>query len=138
MTSNLIPQNIVLSSTSVTAGAGLLVSWSLANTGADAADATSRTAVRITQSPTSFAGTDAATPPTPALQSQMGFPQNATLTVPTTPGVYYVWVVANAGATVTNESDTSNDLQHSVAFTVTNDTALDTTATNAVLTVNGT
>ncbi len=31
---------------------------------------------------------------------------------------YYVWVIADNYGTVTNQSSTSNDLQHSAAFTV--------------------
>src|SRR5207245_978332 len=39
-------------------------------------------------------------------------------TAPTTPGTYYVWVIADNFSSVTNQSSTSNDEAHSVAFTV--------------------
>ena len=45
--------------------------------------------------------------------------ESATLTAPTTAGTYYVWVIADDLGTVTNQSDTTNDPQPSVAFTVT-------------------
>src|SRR5205823_1846042 len=44
--------------------------------------------------------------------------QSATLTAPTTPGTYYVWVIADNFSSVTNQSNTGNDAGHSVAFTV--------------------
>ena len=45
--------------------------------------------------------------------------ENTGLPVPTTPGTYYVWVIADNFTNVSNQSNTSNDLQHSAAFTVT-------------------
>jgi hypothetical protein len=117
--SDLTPTNISLGSTSVVAGAPLSVNWTLLNQGSGAANSTSTTELRITQSATSSAGTDLVGVSTPALAAGASVAQSGTLTAPTAPGTYYVWVVADDLRNVTNQSNTSNDAQHSVAFTVT-------------------
>src|SRR5438477_577975 len=118
-TSDLIPENIALGSSSVVAGGSLSVNWDILNQGTAAANATSTTEVRITSSPTSAAGTNLVGLSTLALGAGASQSENTTLTVPTTPGTYYVWVIADNFTNVTNQSNTSNDLQHSAAFTVT-------------------
>src|SRR6202043_599095 len=55
---------------------------------------------------------------TSALAGGASQAESATVTVPTTPGTYYVWVIADNLGNVTNQSNTSNDEQRSVAFTV--------------------
>jgi hypothetical protein len=115
--SDLLPENISVP-TSVAPGASLSVSWLLANQGSGAANSTSTTELRINQSSTSFSGTDLAGVSTAALAGNSSVSQSTTLTAPTTPGTYYVWVIADNNSQVTNQSTTSNDEAHSVAFTV--------------------
>jgi hypothetical protein len=116
---NLVPQNIGLSATTVAPGGSLTVNWKLANTGSGSSPGTV-TGVRINQSTTSFSGTTLANVSMPALGGFASTSQSATLTAPTTPGTYYVWIIADnvvsGGITQTSYSD---DEQHSVAFTVT-------------------
>jgi 3-methyladenine DNA glycosylase Mpg len=136
-TSDLVPQNITLGSTSMAPGALLSVSWLLANQGTAAANSTSTTELRINQSTTSFAGTDLAGVSTAALAGLSSVSQNAALTAPTTPGTYYVWVIADNFSKVSNQSSITNDEAHSVAFTVavasSTDTILDTVNTTGTL-----
>lgn len=118
---NLVPQNINLSSTSLASGATLTVSWTLANTGSGNSPSTV-TGVRINQSTTSFTGYDLTNVPMPALNANSTTPQSAQIIVPTTPGIYYVWIIADnvlpANAIV--QSNYEDDELHSAAFTVTN------------------
>src|SRR5262249_58601890 len=81
-----------------------------------AAKSTSTTELRITSSSSKAAGTDVLGIWTAAMRAGAWAGQNATLTAPTTPGTYYVWVIADNFGKVTNQSDTTNDLQHSIAF----------------------
>jgi len=115
--SDLIPQNISVPQT-VAPGANFTPTWTLANIGSGAANSTSTTAVRINQSSSSASGDNLAFVSTPALAGHDSVPQNATITAPTTPGTYYVWIIADNYSKVTNQSNTSNDLQHSASFTV--------------------
>ena len=116
--SDLIPQNITVSSTTLAPGATFTASWTLANIGAGAANAASTTMVRITQSPSSAVGTNLVSVATPALAGGSFVSQSTPLSAPTTPGTYYVWVIADNYSAITNQSNTTNDLQHSSAFTV--------------------
>src|SRR5205085_2384486 len=118
-TSDLVPENIALGSSSVAAGGSLSVNWDILNQGTAAANSTSTTEVRITSSSTSAAGTNLAGLSTLALGAGASQSENTGLPVPTTPGTYYVWVIADNFTNVSNQSNTSNDLQHSAAFTVT-------------------
>src|SRR5438067_376261 len=113
--SDLIPTNITLGSSSVTPGGSLSVSWSILNQGSAAANSTSTTELRITSSSTSAAGTNLAGVSTSALGAGASQSESTTLTAPTTPGTYYVWVIADDFSNVSNQSNTSNDLQHSLA-----------------------
>ena len=119
--SDLLPENISLGSTSVEPGGSLYVSWWLVNQGFGAANSTSTTELRITSSPSSH-GTSTDNlqgVSTPALPGYSSVSQSATRTAPTTTGTYYVWVIADYYTNVSNQSSTSNDEVHSVAFTVT-------------------
>jgi probable HAF family extracellular repeat protein len=122
-TSDLIPKSISLNSSSFSPGASLTVNWTLSNVGNAAANAASTTVIRINQSPTKATGTNLASVPTSALVAQSSASQSATVAAPATPGTYYVWVIADDFSKVTNQSDTSNDLQPSAAFTVTGPSA---------------
>jgi hypothetical protein len=102
----------------VAPGASLSVSWLLANQGLGAANSTSTTELRINQSASSASGTDLTGVSTAALAAGASTSQSATLKAPTTPGTYFVWVIADDLSTVTNQSNTTNDPQRSVAFTV--------------------
>lgn len=135
--SDLLPENVTLNSSTFAPGASIGVSWLLANTGSGAANSTSTTELRITQSPTSFAGTDLTGVTTAALSGNTSVAQSATLTAPTTPGTYYVWAIADNFSNVTNQSSTSDDEAHSIAFTVAapqiSDNILDNVNTSGVL-----
>jgi len=115
--SDLIPQSINVPS-SVSPGANFTATWSLANIGSAAANSKSKTAVRINQSTTSAKGSNLAFIDTAALGGNTSAPQNATIAAPTTPGTYYVWILADNYDSVTNQSDTTNDLQHSSPIAV--------------------
>jgi hypothetical protein len=116
--SDLLPGSITLGSTKVAPGASLSVSWVLSNQGLGAANSTSTTELRINQTASSASGTDLTGVSTAALVAGASTSQSATLKAPTTPGTYFVWVIADDLRTVTNQSNTTNDPQHSVAFTV--------------------
>src|SRR5947208_1925607 len=94
-TSDLLPEHITLGSSSVVPGGALHVSWDILNQGSGAANASSTTEVRITSSPTSAAGTNLLGVSTSALGAGASQSESADLTVPTTPGTYYVWVIAD-------------------------------------------
>ena len=125
VTADLTPQAITLSSYTLSPGANFTVNWSLANLGTAQANSSSTTVIRISPSPTKATGTDLQFIDTPAVGALSAVPQATTtpLTAPTTPGKYYVWVIADNYGAVTNQSDTSNDLQPSAAFTVTGPSA---------------
>ena len=117
--SDLIPQSITPSSTTLAPGANFAVNWTLANIGAVAASSTSTTVVRYSQSPTLATGDNLASVSTAAIGAGTSVAQSATLTAPTTLGTYYVWVIADNYGTVSNQgTNTANDLQHSAAFSV--------------------
>ncbi len=114
---DLIPASILLGANTVEIDGTLHVSWNILNQGGDAADHTSTTAVRITSSAASPAGSNAATVATSALAAGASVAQSADITVPHTAGTYYVWIIADSAGTVTNQSDTANDTLRSGAFT---------------------
>ena len=75
--------------------------------------------VRINQDPnTSAPIVNLVAVSTPALGAQTSIVQSATLTAPSTPGTYYVWVLADDFSEVTNQTNTANDIARSAAFTV--------------------
>jgi len=119
--SDLVPQDIGVSSTDLAPGQSFKIDWMLANIGNSAADSESETVVRINQSAISAAGSDdLARIPTPALDAGASVSQTAQLTAPATKGTYFVWLVADDDSEVGNQgANTHNDTQRSVAFTVT-------------------
>ena len=118
--SDLLPENIALSAWTVVPGGSLTVSWSLVNQGSAAANSTSTTEVRITSSSTSYGNpsNNVGSVSAAALAGNSSVLESATVTVPTTPGTYYAWVIADNNGNVTNQSNIGNDEQSSVAFTV--------------------
>ena len=117
--SDLTPTNISLGSTSVAPGGSLPVSWTILNQGSGTASASS-TEVRITTSPSSYGNSseNQAAVSTPALAAGASSPQSTTLTAPTAPGTYYVWIIADNTTTANQGSNTGNDEKPSAAFTV--------------------
>ena len=87
-----------LGASSVSPGGSLQAFWSIVNQGAGGASA-SNTAVRINQSSSSAGGSNAAVIATGALAANGSQSQSANLTVPSTPGTYYVWVIADNNST---------------------------------------
>ena len=114
------PLNVTRASSSVTAGGSLDVSWQIRNNGTGSA-ASSYSQVRITSSSTSYgtssnnAGSAVATG---TISAGSTINQSKTVTVPTTPGTYYVWVIAD-NTSVLTQTNTSNDFANSSSFTVT-------------------
>ena len=117
--SDLIPENMSLGSTSVTAGGSLPVSWIILNQGPGQASA-STTELRITTSATSWGdpSNDVLALSTPALAAGASDAESATIKAPTTPGTYYVWVVADNLGTANQGSNQANDAKLAGAFTV--------------------
>src|SRR5262249_29824175 len=109
-------RGITLGARSVAPGAARPVSWSLLKQGSAATSSTGTSERRITSAPSSAAGTELLGISTAAMGASALAGHNATVTAPTTPGTYYVWVIADNFGKVTNQSDTTNDLQHSIAF----------------------
>ena len=122
--SDLIPQNVSLNSSSVTAGGSLGINWTMHNNGPGLATA-STTGIRITNSPFNHGGpSDTITNiSTPQLTSGGSDFESTTINVPSSlsPGTYYVWVVADNSSpgTANQGSNTGNDYQVSGSFQVT-------------------
>lgn len=125
------PQNVSLSSTSVASGSSFTVSWQIKNNGSGTASS-SNTQLRFSTS-NAFNGYAAGSgslgnvgsaQATGTIGAGGGANQSSTVTVPTTPGTYYVWVIAD-NASVLTQSNTSNDFAVSAAFTVTAPTTVD-------------
>ena len=122
------PLNVTRGSGSVLAGGSLSVSWQIRNNGSGTAG-TSNSQVRITTSnasngygnSTNNVGSPQATG---AIAAGATINQNTTVTVPTTPGTYYVWISADNN-TALAQSNTSNDFAVSASFTVTAPTTVD-------------
>jgi len=94
-TPDLVLQNISFAPTSVAAGAQIAVSFTLANVGAAAA-APSAAVIRINQSTTSAGPiNNLQTVAMPNLASGTSTAGSAMVTVPSVPGSYYVWVIAD-------------------------------------------
>ena len=79
--------------------------------------------LRISHSPTKAGGPDLYSISTVPVEAQKFVAQSQTLIAPTVPGKYYVWVIADDFGKVTNQSDTSDDIQPSAMFTVAGATA---------------
>ncbi len=118
---DLVPQNVTISTTSVTAGGILTVSLTMANVGSVPAGA-STTRLRLNQSAT---GTTPSDPilgdiGTPGIAARGSVPLSLSATIPSgvAAGTYYVWAVADNLSQV-QQSKTSNDYAHSAALVVT-------------------
>ena len=107
-----------LGASSVSPGGSLQAFWSIVNQGAGGASA-SNTAVRINQSSSSAGGSNAAVIATGALAANGSQSQSANLTGPSTPGTYYVWVIADNNSTSgQSAAAASNDFVLIGSFTV--------------------
>src|SRR5262249_38183245 len=107
----------------------LPVSWTILNQGTGTASA-STTVLRINQSSTNAGPVNnLASVSTPSLAPSGSVTESATLTAPTTPGVYDLWVIADNNNSANQGTNTGNDLQH-VAFTVTSSATADAVAAN--------
>ena len=120
------PLNVNRSPSSVVAGGSLGVSWQIRNNGTGTASS-SYSQVRITTSSSSY-GNSSNNVGSPKSTGSIGpgstISQSTSVTAPTTPGTYYVWIVAdNTG--VLSQTNTSNDFAHSSSFTVTAPTTVD-------------
>jgi alpha-tubulin suppressor-like RCC1 family protein len=93
-TSDLVAQSISFTPTNVSPGELMQVSFTIANVGTVQANA-STAVVRVTTSNTSAAGANAATGDIPLIAAGGSLPATAYVTVPTTPGTYYVWVIVD-------------------------------------------
>ncbi len=107
-------------SSSVVAGGSLSVAWQIRNNGTGTA-ATSYSQVRITNSSTSWGSPTnnvGSAQATGSIAEGSTIVQSTTVTVPSTVGTYYVWVIAD-NTKVLPQSNTSNDYAVSASFTVT-------------------
>ena len=114
------PLSVTRGASSVVAGGTLAVSWQIRNNGTGTAG-TSNSQVRITNSSTSFgnsANNVGSAQATGSIAAGATINQSTSVTVPTSPGTYYVWVIADNTSRLT-QSNTSNDFARSSAFTVT-------------------
>lgn len=116
--SDLVPRSITVTPSTVSPGGSITVRWRVANEGSTAPNAYSVTVVRINQSSSSAAGSNLAQIATPPVAAGSSIDQTATINVPSTPGTYYVWVIVDNYEVVTNQTNVSNDIQRSNAFTV--------------------
>lgn len=109
--SDLILQNLAVNPTSGPAGSGATVSFTIRNQGGGPANA-STTNIRITTSSTNVTPGD--TPlalgiSVPAIPAGGTFNVNRAVTIPSlTPGVYFIWVIADVNSTA-NQSNEAND-----------------------------
>jgi len=115
------PRNVSRGSDSVVAGGSLGVGWQIRNNGTGTAG-TSYSQVRITTSNASngygsSSDNVGSAHPTGSIPAGASITQNTTVTVPSTPGTYYVWVIADNNSDLSQ--DESNDFDVSSAFTVT-------------------
>jgi hypothetical protein len=104
------PLNVTLGSSSVVPGGSLAVNWQIRNNGTGAA-ATSNSQVRITTSATGYGSSTnnvGSAQATGAIAAGGTVSQSATVTVPSTAGTYYVWVLADNNSALT-QSTTAND-----------------------------
>ena len=87
------------SPTTVTAGVGVQIQFSVGNLGQGAANA-STAAIRVNQSSTSASGTDLATVTVPGIAAgAISVPLTANIAAPTVPGTYRVWAVLDVNGT---------------------------------------
>lgn len=130
------PLNISLSSTSVAPGATVTASWLVRNN-ANSAAQPSNSQLRITTSNAADGSGTAANNVGAALGTGSIAPgasvsQTRTFNAPTTPGIYYLWVVADTGGALT-QSNTANDAVASVPLVVTPPGTVDVQPLNVAL-----
>ncbi len=117
------PLNVTPGSGSVAPGGSLYVSWQILNNGTATA-ASSYSQVRITTSSSSY-GSSANNVGSGVATGTIGagatINQNETVTVPSSPGTYYVWVIADNTSLLTQTS-VANDEAVSSSFTITGGT----------------
>ena len=116
------PSNIALSSTSVAPGASVTATWLVRNN-ANAPALGSNSQLRLTTSNAangfgSAANNVGAPLNTGSIAAGASITQARTFSAPATPGIYYLWVVADVGGTLT-QSSTANDTAVSVPLIVT-------------------
>ena len=119
---DILPQNISLSSSTVTAGGTLTVTFDIHNQGTGNAAATT-TRLRLNQSSTTTSAGDTSlgdvsTPSISAGGTASSLNKLVTIPPGTPAGTYYIWVVADNGSVLT-QSSYANDYAHSLSFTVT-------------------
>ena len=114
------PLNVTPGSGSVTPGGSLYVSWQIRNNGSSSAGS-SYSQVRITTSSSSY-GSSANNVGSGVATGTIGagatINQNETVTVPSSPGTYYVWVIADNTSLLT-QTTVANDEAVSSSFTIT-------------------
>ncbi len=99
-------------------GATLGVNWTLFNAGNGTA-AASTTVIRINQSTSSAGGSNAASVNSGSVGGFFSISQSAAVSVPTTPGIYQVWVIAdNFGSSGQSAVAAGNDIVRIGSFTV--------------------
>ena len=114
------PLNVTPGSSSVAPGGSLYVSWQIRNNGTAAAGS-SYSQVRITTSSSSYgnsANNVGGGVATGTIGAGATINQNETVTVPSSPGTYYVWVIAD-NTTLLTQTTVANDEAVSSSFTVT-------------------
>ena len=113
------PLNVTPGSGSVAPGGSLYVSWQIRNNGTTTASS-SYSQVRITSSSSSYgnsANNVGSGVATGTIGAGATINQNETVTVPSTPGTYYVWVIADNTSLLT-QTTVANDEAVSSSFTV--------------------
>jgi len=117
---DLVPENVSLSTTAVTAGGTMTVSLTMANQGQAAAGAsTTRLRLNTSSSGTTKYDTSLGDLPTPSIPAGSSVQLSLSVTIPsgTSSGTYYVWAVADILSQV-SQSNINNDYAVSLALTV--------------------
>jgi hypothetical protein len=117
------PLNVTLGSSSATAGASLLVSWQIRNNGTGTAS-TSNSQVRITTSNAAggygnSSNNVGSAQATGTIAAGATISQSTTVTVPSTPGTYYVWVIADNNSYLSQTNTNNDETICTTALTVT-------------------
>jgi hypothetical protein len=117
------PLNVTIGSSSVTAGGSLLVSWQIRNNGTGTAS-TSNSQVRITTSNAAggygnSSNNVGSAQATGTIAAGATISQSTTVTVPSTPGTYYVWVIADNNSNLSQTNVNNDEVVCTTALTVT-------------------
>ncbi len=113
------PLNVTRTPSTVAPGGSISVSWQIRNNGSAIA-ASSQSQVRISSSGSNSGGgaNNVGSPvATGTIAGGTTINQTRSVTAPTTPGIYYVWVVSD-NTSVLTQTDYSNDFAVSSSFTV--------------------